>query len=107
MAEIAVHEIDRTQPTPWGRRTFRVVLTPAGAETAIAVENIAMPDSVAASMRAAAGIHLWNNMISRANLDKDVLPPDGSLLYNLYDWTIGTSGFRSQYVLDPDSPPDE
>ena len=52
MAEIVIQEIDRTQVSPWGRRTFRVRLTPADGATAIAVENIAMPDDLAASMRA-------------------------------------------------------
>jgi hypothetical protein len=51
-AEIAVHEIDRTQPSPWGRRVFRVVLVPVDNQTAISVENLAMPDAVAATMRA-------------------------------------------------------
>jgi len=51
-AEITVHEIDRTQASPWGRRAFRVLLAPADGATGIAVENINMPEEVARRMRA-------------------------------------------------------
>lgn len=57
-------------------------------------------------MRGAATIHLWNNMLSRSALDKNVLPPDGSLLRNLYQWTIGVEGFDREYVLEPSSAAD-
>lgn len=50
-AEVTVHEIDRTQPSPWGRRAFRVQLVPADGATSIAVENFAMPEEVASRMR--------------------------------------------------------
>lgn len=51
-AVITVQEIDRTQVSPWGRRVFRIQLTPADGATAIAVDNIAMPEEVAKRMRA-------------------------------------------------------
>ena len=51
-AQIGVHEIDPAQASPWGRRVFRVLLTPAGDATSIAVDNIAMPDEMARRMRA-------------------------------------------------------
>lgn len=50
-------------------------------------------------IRGAACIHLWNNVLGRMKFDKHVLPPDGSLLRNLYEWTIGTDGFTQEYVL--------
>lgn len=80
---------------PLGYRQFWFVFDPR--RTAYAVERI----------RGAATIHLWNNMLSRSTLDKGVLPPQGSLLRNLYEWTIGTDGFTQEYVLAPDCPPDE
>ncbi len=58
---------------------------------------------VAGRMQGAATVHLWNNMMSRSSLDKSVLPPDGSLLRNLYEWTIGVTGFDREYVLNPSS----
>lgn len=61
----------------------------------------------AAKIRPAACVHLWHNMIGRANLDLNVLPPDGSLLRNLYEWTIGVAGFTSRYVLASDCRDDE
>jgi len=57
-------------------------------------------------IRSSAGLHFWNEMIRRAQIDKHVLPPDGSLLRNLYEWTIGTEGFTHEYVLSPDCPQD-
>lgn len=62
---------------------------------------------IAERLRDAAAIHLWHNMITRANLDKSVLPPEGSMLHNLYEWTIGTAGFTQQYKLAEDCPADE
>ncbi|HEY5807815.1 MAG TPA: hypothetical protein VIT67_07595 [Povalibacter sp.] len=62
---------------------------------------------IAERLRGAACIHLWHNMITRANLDKSVLPPEGSMLHNFYEWTIGTAGFTEQYVLEADCPADE
>lgn len=51
-AEIIVHERDATQPKPWGRRAFRIALTPVGEQTSIDVENLAMPAEAADRMRA-------------------------------------------------------
>ena len=51
------------------------------------------------AIRNAAGVHLWNNMISRSNLDLSVLPPRGSLLASMYEQTIGFGSFASEYVL--------
>lgn len=59
----------------------------------------------AATMRGSACLHLWNEMIRRHGLDKDVLPPEGSLLRNLYEWTIGTDGFSQEYRLAANCPP--
>jgi hypothetical protein len=60
----------------------------------------------AGKIRDAACVHLWNNLLTQTPLGKDVLPPEGSLLRNLYEWTIGTDGFRQELVLSPSSPPD-
>lgn len=51
MGEISIHERERELDTPWGRRAFRVQLTPAGASTSIEVENLRMPDDIASRMR--------------------------------------------------------
>lgn len=59
----------------------------------------------AETIRGSACLHLWNEMIRRHGLDKDVLPPHGSLLRNLYEWTIGTDGFSNEYRLAPNCPP--
>jgi hypothetical protein len=55
-------------------------------------------------MRTATCLHLWNEMIRRAGIDKNVLPPEGSLLRNLYEWTIGVDAFTHEYVLSPSCP---
>jgi len=57
-------------------------------------------------MRGSACLHLWNEMIRRHGFDKNVLPPDGSLLRNLYEWTIGTDAFSAEYRLAPNCPAD-
>jgi hypothetical protein len=57
-------------------------------------------------MRSAACIHLWNEMLRRIAFDKNVLPPDGSVLRMLYEETIGTAGFAQEYVLEPGCTPD-
>jgi hypothetical protein len=57
-------------------------------------------------IRGAACLHLWNEMWRRANLDKNVLPPDGSLMRGLYEATIGTHGFDREYVLAAECPDD-
>jgi hypothetical protein len=46
-------------------------------------------------------------MFSRAKIDKYVMPPYGSLLWNMYEWTIGTRSFERQYVLSPGCPADK
>lgn len=51
-AEIIIHERDATGPSPWGKRAFRVALTGSGGDVEVAVENLAMPESVAGRMRA-------------------------------------------------------
>jgi len=51
-------------------------------------------------------VHLWNEMIRRSGIDKNVLPPDGSLLRNFYEWTIGADDFTHEYRLAPDAPSD-
>lgn len=57
-------------------------------------------------IRNAAGVHLWNNMISRSTLDLTILPPRGSLLSTFYQWTIGHDGFASEYRLADGCPQD-
>jgi hypothetical protein len=59
----------------------------------------------AETIRGSACLHLWNEMIRRQALDKDVLPPHGSLLRNLYEWTIGTDDFSDEYHLAANCPP--
>jgi hypothetical protein len=51
-AEIGVLERDATQPSPWGRRVFRIELTASDGSTAIEVANLALPEALAARMRA-------------------------------------------------------
>lgn len=63
--------------------------------------------ALAALIGKSACVHLWNNMLSRSTLDLAVLPPDGSLLRNMYEWTLGLGDFTHEYVLQSDSPPDE
>jgi hypothetical protein len=60
----------------------------------------------AATIERSACLHLWNEMIRRHGIDKNVLPPDGSLLRNLYEWTIGTDGFTHEYRLTATCPRD-
>jgi hypothetical protein len=60
--------------------------------------------AAAERLKGAACLHLWNEMFRRAGIDKRILPPDGSLLRNMYEWTIGVDGFTHEYVLAPDSP---
>ena len=50
-AEIVIHERDLTQPSPWGRRAFRVMLRTVDGSTTVEIENLAMPDDVAGRMR--------------------------------------------------------
>jgi hypothetical protein len=60
----------------------------------------------AATIERSACLHLWNEMIRRHGIDKTVLPPDGSLLRNLYEWTIGTDSFTHEYRLAATCPRD-
>jgi len=73
---------------------FWIVLDPR--RTAYAAEKI----------RGSVCNHLWNNMLGRMQLDKNVLPPEGSLLRNMYEWTIGTAGFTHEYLIPASCPPD-
>lgn len=57
-------------------------------------------------IRGAACNHLWNNLLGRMKFDKNVLPPDGSLLRNMYEWTIGIEGFTHEYALPASCAPD-
>ncbi len=50
-------------------------------------------------LEGAACLHLWNEMLRRLALDKDVLPPAGSVLRALYESTIGVTGFTQEYAL--------
>lgn len=61
---------------------------------------------VAEKVRGAACVHLWNEMLRRIQFDKYILPPHGSFLRSLYEWTIGIDGFTQEYVLAPSCKPD-
>lgn len=52
VAEITVHEYQPKAESRWGKRVFLVTLHPADGQTAIAVENLSMPDPVGGQMRA-------------------------------------------------------
>lgn len=49
-ADIVVHVRDLAAPSPRGLRAFRVVITPDGAASNFAVENLKMPEPVATRM---------------------------------------------------------
>ncbi len=51
IAEITVHEFHPDADARWGKRVFLVTLHPADGQTAIAVENISMPDPIGSQMR--------------------------------------------------------
>ncbi len=55
-------------------------------------------------LQGAACLHLWNEMLRRMQIDKDVLPPLGSVLRALYESTIGLDGFAHEYTLAPGCP---
>jgi hypothetical protein len=57
-------------------------------------------------MQSSTCLHLWNEMIRRNGIDKNVLPPEGSLLRNFYEWTIGTAEFTQEYRLATNCPAD-
>jgi hypothetical protein len=63
-------------------------------------------EHAAQTIRDSACLHLWNEMIRRHGIDKTILPPAGSLLRNLYEWTIGTDDFTHEYRLAPNCPED-
>lgn len=52
-AEIALHERDVTQGHPWGARTFRIELIPAGGDTntVVTMQNIKLPADLADALR--------------------------------------------------------
>ena len=52
VAEITIHEYQPTAESRWGRRVFRITLHPADGQTAIAVDNLSMPDPIGSQMRA-------------------------------------------------------
>ena len=58
------------------------------------------------TIRGAVCLHLWNEMIRRNGIDKDVLPPHGSLLRSFYEWAIGIDQFADEYRLAPNCPTD-
>ena len=49
--EIAVLERDMVGPKPWGAKAFKVALSQSGEQTTIEVDNLKMPETVAAQMR--------------------------------------------------------
>jgi len=53
-AEIVLHERDKTQPHPWGARTFRIELSGegGGTNTRVTMSNIKMKQDLADAMRA-------------------------------------------------------
>lgn len=61
---------------------------------------------VARKMQGAVCLHLWNEMLRRVALDKQILPPEGSVLRALYEDTIGVDGFTQEYLLAPGCAPD-
>jgi hypothetical protein len=50
-AEILIHERDLTQPSPWGKRAFRIALTTVDGEVQVVVENLAMDEQLAGRMK--------------------------------------------------------
>lgn len=49
-AEIVIHEIDRTSENPRGLRAYRIAIVPSGEISSLAVENLKLPEALAASM---------------------------------------------------------
>jgi hypothetical protein len=56
-AEIVIHEIDRTSENPRGLRAYRIVIKPSGDVSALAIENLKLPEPLAASMKK--DVHRW------------------------------------------------
>jgi hypothetical protein len=52
------------------------------------------------------GLHFWNEMIRRAKIDKNVLPPKNSLMRKLYEQTLTDSlgDFTHEYELSDNCP---
>lgn len=51
-AEISVQEREADEPKPWGRKAFKIGLTPEGERTLIQIENIRLPADAGEAMRA-------------------------------------------------------
>jgi hypothetical protein len=49
-AEIGIHTIDTTGPTPRGPKVFRIGIVPEGQTAALTVENTKLPDTLARQM---------------------------------------------------------
>jgi hypothetical protein len=49
-AEIVIHEIDRASDNPRGLRAYRVVIKPSGDISAVTIENLKLPEPLAAGM---------------------------------------------------------
>jgi hypothetical protein len=56
-AEIVIHAIDPTSPNPRGLRAFRIGIVPSGEKAKLEIENLKLPEPLAASMTA--DIHRW------------------------------------------------
>lgn len=57
-AEIAIHNLDTTGPTPRGNRVYQISIVPEGEEgAAMSVENWKLPDALARKMQSDA--HRW------------------------------------------------
>lgn len=70
--EVNVLERDLVGPKPWGPKAFRITLSPASEQTTIAVENLKMPDAIAAQMRA--DVFQWGQGGTECKL-KPIEPP--------------------------------
>jgi hypothetical protein len=49
-SEIVIHERDRTSENPRGLRAFRVAIAPKGETASVTIENLKLPEPLAASM---------------------------------------------------------
>jgi hypothetical protein len=56
-AEIVIHAIDPTSPNPRGLRAFRISIIPSGEKAKLEIENLKLPEGLAASMTG--DIHRW------------------------------------------------
>ena len=73
---------------PVGYQQFLELLIP-GRQTLEAVKS-----------RGSYCIHFWNEMFRHYKLNKDILPPAGSLLRECYERCGVMDGFKLEYVLD-------